>query len=110
MRLKKLIEEVKADEECEMVIGGVVNEKERYISPTVVVNPKTESGLMKEEIFGPILPVISYVDFEEVIHKHINQREKPLAIYYIGSTSSSNYKDLLEKTSSGCLSANEIMG
>ncbi len=45
---------------------------------------------MKDEIFGPILPVITYVEFSEVV-TYINSMEKPLAIYYFGSTSGSNY-------------------
>ena len=49
---------------------------------------------MKHEIFGPILPVLSYEKFGEVIDV-INSKEKPLAVYFSGSTSSPNIK-LLE--------------
>jgi acyl-CoA reductase-like NAD-dependent aldehyde dehydrogenase len=60
---------------------------------------------MTEEIFGPILPVITYSKFEEVIH-FINAREKPLALYYFGHTGA--HKTLLEKTtSSGALVFND---
>jgi len=60
-----------------------------------VLNPSENSELLKEEIFGPILPIIPYVNFDEVVNKHIRKREKPLVVYYSGSTSSSNYKRLL---------------
>jgi len=64
---------------------------------------------MENEIFGPILPVLSFKSFDEVIKDHVNARGKPLAIYYFGNTSSRNYKRLEEETSSGALSANDIM-
>lgn len=60
--------------------GGVFNEKERYISPTIVVDSKPESKILTEEIFGPILPVLPYDNIEQVLH-FINQRPKPLALY-----------------------------
>lgn len=60
---------------------------------------------MKEEIFGPILPVLTYTNFNEVI-KFINNNDKPLAIYYFGSKN--EHKELLEqKTSSGGLAFND---
>jgi acyl-CoA reductase-like NAD-dependent aldehyde dehydrogenase len=60
---------------------------------------------MTEEIFGPILPVLTYKNFDEVV-SFINSREKPLALYYFGSDKAN--KDRLEKeTSSGALSFND---
>lgn len=44
---------------------------------------------MKEEIFGPILPIITYKNIDEAI-SFVNSREKPLALYYFGSNSSWN--------------------
>jgi acyl-CoA reductase-like NAD-dependent aldehyde dehydrogenase len=63
---------------------------------------------MKEEIFGPILPVISYQTIEEAITL-INSRDKPLAIYYFGSVWSSNLTRLEKETSSGALVTNESL-
>jgi|LauGreDrversion4_2_1035121.scaffolds.fasta_scaffold1003744_1 acyl-CoA reductase-like NAD-dependent aldehyde dehydrogenase len=62
-------------------------------NPTVVVNPSMESALMREEIFGPILPVITYNNFNEVI-KILNSKEKPLVIYYFGPHYGENFKAL----------------
>ena len=63
---------------------------------------------MKHEIFGPILPIISFRNFDEVIER-INKAEKPLAIYYFGSSSSGHPKRLEEETSSGALCTNEAL-
>ncbi len=65
---------------------------------------------MTEEIFGPILPVISFKDFNEVI-KHINDGPKPLALYYFGSSCccNKNFKRLEKETSSGALVRNDAV-
>jgi aldehyde dehydrogenase (NAD+) len=68
----------------QVVCGGKVNKGIKYIEPTVVLNPKPDSKLMKEEIFGPILPIVTFVNFSEVIEL-INSKDKPLAVYYFGS-------------------------
>lgn len=53
------------------------------MTPTVILSPAKDSAVMTDEIFGPILPVYPYSDFDEVI-KTINDGEKPLALYYFG--------------------------
>ena len=64
---------------------------------------------MKEEIFGPILPVITFSHFSEVI-KIINSLEKPLVVYYYSKNhTGDNFKLLEEQTSSGALICNESM-
>jgi acyl-CoA reductase-like NAD-dependent aldehyde dehydrogenase len=64
---------------------------------------------MQEEIFGPVLPIITFVDFDEVINDNIKKREKPLAIYYFGSSTGKNYNRILDTTSSGACVANDIL-
>ena len=59
------------------VIGGERDEKDLYIAPTVVTGVSTQDSLMREEIFGPILPIVSVTDVEEAV-KIINSRDKPL--------------------------------
>lgn len=44
---------------AEIVIGGKTNEQEKYIEPTVLINVKRSDPVMQEEIFGPILPIIT---------------------------------------------------
>lgn len=63
---------------------------------------------MQEEIFGPVLPVIIYRSFDEVIDK-INSLGKPLAIYYMGQKSHNNFKRLEDETSSGALCCNDVI-
>lgn len=61
---------------------------------------------MKEEIFGPILPIFTYTDLDIPI-KYINQGAKPLAIYYYGSNTSSDIDRIIKETSSGAFVVNE---
>lgn len=70
------------------ICGGIRNKEVRHIEPTVILQPDLDSALMKEEIFGPVMPVFPFKDIREVI-KFINEREKPLAVYYFGSNSCS---------------------
>lgn len=68
-RLVKMIDEVEsADSKC-IVLGGVQECKaeDRFVTPTIVVNPPRDSQMLKEEIFGPILPIISLPNEEEAI-------------------------------------------
>jgi acyl-CoA reductase-like NAD-dependent aldehyde dehydrogenase len=64
---------------------------------------------MKEEIFGPILPLISYQNIEDTI-KIINEGDKPLAIYYFGSILfNASLKRVQQETSSGAFVTNETL-
>ena len=63
-----------------IVLGGETIETELYIAPTIIENVSLESSLMQEEIFGPLLPILSFETFEEgksIISQHAN----PLALY-----------------------------
>jgi aldehyde dehydrogenase (NAD+) len=102
-RVKSYLDE---DHGGKVVIGGQIKPEEKYIAPTVVDNPRLDSKLMQEEIFGPVLPVLEFADLEYVI-KFIQERPKPLALYYYGSTLSNNYKRVKTLTSSGALMAND---
>ena len=63
-----------------IVIGGKTNSNDFYIAPTVLDEPKLDSLVMKDEIFGPILPIISY-ETENDLDKIITNYEKPLSLY-----------------------------
>jgi aldehyde dehydrogenase (NAD+) len=91
---------------CILHEGGKVIDQERFISPTIIEENTTDSRLMDEEIFGPILPVVSYKDPEEAV-KLINSKPKPLALY-IFSKNSSLVKKVLAETSSGGVCINEV--
>lgn len=87
--------------------GGESFEEEKYLAPTIVSNVPMDSPLMEEEIFGPILPVVTYNNLEEAIDL-INDRPKPLALYYFGN-SRKNQKTVLNQTSSGATCINECV-
>ena len=64
---------------------------------------------MKEEIFGPILPVLTWDKIDQVID-FINEREKPLALYYFGKYMNNPIKErLMRETSSGGFAVNEVL-
>ena len=73
-RLKQLIPTQKIYQ------GGKINKEKRSISPTLLHNINFEDRIMKDEIFGPILPVISFENLDNVIQK-VKEKEKPLALY-----------------------------
>ncbi len=63
-----------------LLIGGEVDKETLYIAPTVLENVTWEDPVMADEIFGPILPVLTYTDLNETL-KVINEKPKPLALY-----------------------------
>ena len=85
------------NENC--IIGGQTEAKTLYISPTLIDEPSLDSEVMKDEIFGPILPVISYTNDTE-IDAIISKYEKPLSLY-VFSTNSAKAKKVIEKYSFG---------
>lgn len=67
-------------DEKNVVAGGISDEENLYIAPTLIDEPSLESEIMKEEIFGPLLPLLSYTT-EEDLKKIISKYEKPLSLY-----------------------------
>lgn len=78
--------------------GGETIRNEKYIAPTIIDNVKPDFPIMGEEIFGPLLPVMTFDEIDEVI-SYINNNEKPLAFYYFGKNNEA--KNVLAKTTSG---------
>ncbi|XP_029957536.1 aldehyde dehydrogenase family 3 member A2-like [Salarias fasciatus] len=87
--------------------GGDHDESDCYIAPTILRDVKPDAKVMQEEIFGPLLPIISISDVDEAI-KFINQREKPLALY-VFSQDDKLIKKMRDETSSGGLLANDCL-
>jgi aldehyde dehydrogenase (NAD+) len=89
---------------CEL--GGDFQENTRYISPTLLTGVSLDSAIMKQEIFGPILPLVTYKTTDEAI-RHINSGEKPLALY-IFSGERSTIAHILNQTRAGssCINTN----
>lgn len=86
--------------------GGIIDASNRYISPTLLDNVAIDSPVMQEEIFGPILPMITFDNYEDVI-LFINEREKPLALYYFGNNTTGN--KILNRVSSGGACINDTI-
>ena len=82
-----------------IVIGGKTNANELYISPTVIDEPDLDSEVMKGEIFGPILPVLSYNN-EDDINAIISIYNKPLSLY-VFSTNNAFAKKMIATYSFG---------
>ena len=78
------------------------------IPPTLVLNPTDEMQIMKEEIFGPLLPIKTYKDINEPIN-YINKNDKPLGLYYFGNNKNEEAK-VVNSTTSGGVTVNDIMG
>lgn len=89
-----------------VVFGG--EKEDARISPTLITEVPQDSRLMKEEIFGPLLPVLTYDDPEEVV-KYICSGEKPLALY-IYSNKKSRIEFFLSNTRAGgtCINNNDM--
>ncbi|MGB7249719.1 MAG: aldehyde dehydrogenase, partial [Phormidesmis sp.] len=90
----------------DVVVGGQTNRENRYIAPTVLDNVSWDSPVMQEEIFGPVLPVLSYRKVEDAIVQ-INARPKPLALYLF-TRSQSLQETVLSSTSSGGVCVNDV--
>ncbi|NMN39399.1 aldehyde dehydrogenase [Pedobacter sp. SG918] len=79
--------------------GGRCNEQTLYIEPTILANVTYDDAVMQEEIFGPVLPVLSFRNYDEALEKII-EGEKPLAAYLF--TDNEDEKDkLLSRVSFG---------
>jgi aldehyde dehydrogenase (NAD+) len=90
-----------------VVTGGTTNSDNCYVEPTIIKDVKPDDPLMKEEIFGPVLPVIDFENFEDV-YSIIEQNPKPLAAY-IFTRSRRLSREFLERTQSGSAAVNETV-
>jgi len=77
------------------------------IPPTLIVKPEDDLALMQEEIFGPLLPILTYQSFDETID-YINRRPRPLAAYYFGSDNAEE-EALIKRTTSGGVCVNDVL-
>ena len=78
--------------------GGRVDARDRYIEPTLLDEIRSDSALLRDEIFGPVLPLVEIESVEEAIN-YINEREKPLALYAFAESGVA--RRIFELTSSG---------
>jgi aldehyde dehydrogenase (NAD+) len=90
-----------------IVTGGEVDAAERYVAPTVTVDPAPESPVMQEEIFGPILPVLA-VDGPAEAKAFIAARPKPLALY-VFARKDDVVESIVDDVSSGGVCVNQTL-
>jgi aldehyde dehydrogenase (NAD+) len=89
-----------------IVIGGQRDRTRRYIAPTILTGVGCDAPLMAEEIFGPVLPVLTYRSLDEALAQ-VNIRAKPLALYAFGPDAET--REIVERTSSGGVALNDTV-
>lgn len=106
-RIKSLIND-SLSKGAKLELGNNTIDKEDYISPTIISNVDANSLLMTEEIFGPVLPVNTFMNIDEAI-SFVNSKEKPLALY-IYSKNKANIKKVINNTRAGggCINHNAV--
>ncbi len=109
-RLRALLDEAK-EKGAKMLelreIDPARAEAERLIAPTLVLDPPPESRLMREEIFGPILPLVS-VDSVDAAIDYVNARERPLALYHF-DLDRARTERVLDRTIAGGVCVNDTI-
>jgi aldehyde dehydrogenase (NAD+) len=106
---KRLNELVKEAEEkgAKLEFGGQANEQENFMPPVILSRVALNSRIMEEEIFGPVLPVISYSSEDEAV-AIINAKPKPLALYVFSNRKSFQNK-VIRETSAGSACINDCV-
>ncbi|KAF8410523.1 hypothetical protein HHK36_003054 [Tetracentron sinense] len=90
-----------------IVHGGSLDEEKLFIDPTILLDPPLDSEIMSEEIFGPLLPIITLKNIHESI-EFINLRPKPLALY-VFTKDEAFKRRVLSETSSGSVTFNDVL-
>lgn len=87
--------------------GGEFDDETKYMAPTILKDVSPDSPVMQEEIFGPILPVITYETISDAVD-FVKKRPKPLALYVFSNNKSVTDR-ILRQTSSGGAGLNEVL-
>jgi coniferyl-aldehyde dehydrogenase len=106
-RLKSLIEDASTKGARIIEMGAPHVQRDRTLTPTLILGATSEMTVMQEEIFGPVLPVIGYQRIEDAI-AYVNARPRPLALY-IFSDHPSVIKLVLARTTSGNVTVNDTL-
>ena len=97
-RLKSLLDDA-SDRGARVLLGGGVSESSCFVAPTLLDSVPSDARILEEEIFGPVLPILSFTDLDRVIAS-INAAPKPLALY-IYSQNNEHVQRVLQQTASG---------
>ncbi len=104
-RIKALFDDAVA-KGAKIAVGGVLEESDRTIHPTLLTDVTPDMQIMQEEIFGPILPVMTCDSIDDAV-TYIEVRDKPLALY-VYSNDQDNIDKVLNRTSSGGVTVNGV--
>jgi aldehyde dehydrogenase (NAD+) len=107
INLKNWDRQVKLIENQKILYGGQFEKDTFYLSPTLIDEPQLDSLVMEDEIFGPILPILSY-EYQSDIERIINRYEKPLSLY-IFSQDNTFSKEIINTYSFGGGCINDTM-
>ncbi len=105
-RIASLLEDAK-EKGAQVLFGGITDADDCFISPTVLTNCTPDMNILQEEIFGPILPIMSFKD-EFQVTADIRSGDKPLALY-VFSTNTEFNQYVLNNTSSGTSVVNDCL-
>ena len=109
-RLRGLLDEARTKGAQVIEVGAkpeAARSRPHTLAPTVVLGATAEMGVLTEEIFGPVLPIVSYREIDDAI-AHINAGPRPLALYYFGGNGKDRRK-VLERTTSGGVTINDTL-
>jgi aldehyde dehydrogenase (NAD+) len=101
-RLSGYISQAEADGKATVAVGGKCDASSLRIQPTVVLDPDPDGSLMKNEIFGPILPVLTVKSLDEAI-RFVNARPKPLSAYLFTKSRETRERVIKEVPAGGML-------
>ena len=99
------LSEMLANTSGEVLIGGKTDKNTLFFEPTVVKVQSQDDSLLKDESFGPLIPILPFKDLDEAIHAANAIHATPLGIYPFGSTAETN--KILSQTRSGGASVND---
>lgn len=105
-RVSRLVEDA-IQKGAQVEWSGEANADSRFMAPVILSNVPFDSRIFEEEIFGPVLPLVSFTTDEQAIHI-INQKPKPLALY-IFSTRKKFQQRVLKETSAGSVCINDCV-
>lgn len=98
-RVQRLLDDAIAGG-AQVVTGNVALPSQKFIAPTLLTEVPADAAVLREEIFGPLLPVLPYKTLDTVI-AHINDNPKPLALYVYGSDQKMIDRVISETSSGG---------
>ena len=104
-RVKSLLDDAVA-KGATIAVGGELEEADLTIHPTMLTDVTPDMNILQEEIFAPVLPVMTYDGLDQAI-SHIASRDKPLALY-IYSDDEAHVQRILSRTSSGGVTVNGV--